>query len=160
MAFDTAFGSTLAISTTATNTTDTANQAAFESLAYTAIGEVESIGAMGDSYTPVTFTDLATGRVRKRKGSADAGDVQVVVAFDGADAGQTAVRTALASQGNAYAFRRQFNDGSDGSPSAPTTEYAVGYVMSGPIEVGSTDNVIRQTFTIAIDGAIVTVAAV
>jgi hypothetical protein len=159
MAFNTAFGSTLAISTT-TTTSATDTQAEFEALAYTAIGEIESVGDLGDTFQAVTFTALGDGRVRKLKGTADAGDLTVTVAFDSTDTGQDAMRTALASQSNQYAFRLQVADGSSGSPSAPSTQFFLGRVMSGSINVGDANNVVRQTFTIGIDSPIILVDAV
>lgn len=159
MAFNTAFGSTLAISTT-TTTSVTDTQGEFEALAYTAVGEIESLGDLGDSYQPVTFVSLADGRTRKLKGTADAGDLTVTVAFDSADAGQDLMRTALADQSGLYAFRVQVADGSSGSPSAPTTQFFLGRVMSGSINVGDANNVVRQTFGIGIDSAIILVDAV
>lgn len=159
MAFNTAAGSTLAISTTTTTADDTTSQANFEALAYTPVGEVEEIPQFGDETQIVEFIALANSRVRKRKGSKNAGNLTIPVAFDSADTGQDAMRTAAAAN-SAYAFRIQLNDGSDGSPSAPTTLFFVAYVTSDPINPGNVDNVVRQSFTLAIDSAIILVDAV
>lgn len=159
MAVDTSFGATLAISS-ATTTTATDTQAEFEVLSYTAVGEVESIGAFGDTYQDVTFTALGDSRTRHFKGTVDAGTFTATVGFDAADSGQDALMTALADQDGIYAFRVQGGDGSTGSPSAPTTLYFLGRVMAAPLNIGGSNNIVRRDVSISIISAIIQVDAV
>lgn len=134
-------------------------QAEFEALSYTLVGEIEDIGEFGDRVNPVNFTALGDSRVRKFKGSRDAGNITMTVGFDPSDAGQSAIETALAADGN-YAVRISLGDTGTGSPSNPTTFYFLGKVMSYTTNIGSADNVVRSTVEVAIDSAIVRVAAV
>jgi len=157
MTVNTAAGSKLFIGPVVDSDTDT--QGEFEGLAYTEIGEIENFGELGDEAQSVTFTSVGDRRVRKFKGSFDAGTMSLTIGFDGADAGQTALRSALASQKD-YAIKLELNDGSDGSPSSPTTFYFRGKVMSRRIQVGDANNVVRATVAIGVNSEIVEVAAV
>ncbi|EPM82047.1 hypothetical protein A260_28286, partial [Pseudomonas syringae pv. actinidiae ICMP 19068] len=58
---------------------------------YVDVGEIEDLGEFGDTFSSVTFTSLKDGRVRKYKGTADAGDMTLTVGLDNGDAGQKAV---------------------------------------------------------------------
>lgn len=154
MGVNTNFGSTLAISsTTTTSATDTL--AEFQALTYTAVGSIESIGDFGDSYADVPFNGLSDGRVQHFKGSADAGTFTLTVGFDAADTGQDALMSALADVTGIYAFRVQIGDASSGSPSAPTTQFFLGRVMSAPMSIGAANNITKRNVTIGIISAII-----
>lgn len=68
--------------------------AEFDALSYTEIKKVQSIGEFGDEAKTVTSEDIGDARVRKAKGSRDAGQFEMTVSHDPSDAGQTAVRAA------------------------------------------------------------------
>lgn len=119
----------------------------FQSDTYTEVGSIEDLGEFGDAFNAVTFTSLGDGRVRKLKGTKDAGDMTLVVAFDAGDAGQTAlVAAANDTSSDGYNCKVELNDG--------TTFYFRAQVMGARITVGAADNVIRRNVTIAIDSAV------
>ena len=66
----------------------TEDQAGYEALSWTAIGEVTSIGEAGGTAQVQTFTPVGSGIVNKRKGSIDYGTQSLQISKDAADAGQ------------------------------------------------------------------------
>ena len=153
MTVQTAAASTLAIGTT----TSATNQSEFEADTYATVGEVEDLGEFGDEAEEVTFTSLNDRRTRKFKGSFNAGTITAVAGFDSNDAGQDAMIAAFASDFD-YNFRVQLNDNITGG-GTPTTMYFRGKVMSKRRNVGNVSNVVRQTFMVGINSAIIEVAA-
>lgn len=125
------------------------------------VGEIEDLNEFGDEVNPVTFTALADQRVRKFKGSYDAGTMSLTLGFDGDDQGQSDMADALADSTSAnYLFKVEFNDDpDDGADSAPSKRYFSGKVMSMRENVGSVDNIIRANVNIGIDTEVVKVAA-
>lgn len=156
MGVQTAAGSSFSIGP---QNTSAADQSAYEALTYSLVGEVESISDFGDAYNSVTFTSLNDRRVRKIKGSADAGTITITIGHDSADTGQSDLETALASDED-YAFKVQLDDEGTGSPSNDTTFYFRGKVMSARTNPGDAENIVRVTAEVAINSAIVKVAAV
>lgn len=149
---------TAALSTLAIGTTTVVNnQADYEADSYAAVGEVEDLGEFGDTAEEITFTSLADRRVRKFKGSFNAGTLTVTVGKDTSDSGQAAMIAAFASDDD-YNFRVQLNDTPVGG-TTPTTLYFSGKVMSIPNNVGNVSNVVRQMFTVGINTEILEVAA-
>jgi hypothetical protein len=138
MAVMTSAGSTLALSAVLPATYDAAG---FNALTWTNIGEVTNLGDLGKEYTLVTYTPLASRRVQKLKGSYNQGSMQLELARDTADAGQTALRTARDSD-NAYAFRLTLQNG--------TKLYFTGVVMGYKTSVGSTDQITSASATLEI----------
>ncbi|HFX1884970.1 TPA: hypothetical protein ACV5UF_006292 [Pseudomonas aeruginosa] len=137
-----------------------ATKTEYEADVYVEIGEVEELGEFGDTFSNVNFTALSDGRVRKYKGTADAGDMTLTVGLDNGDAGQLALKNAHAdrSKGN-YNIRITLNDGLPGDPSAeppvpavpPTTFYFGAKVMNNTVAAGSADNVVRRNVTLGIN---------
>lgn len=124
----------------------------FQADTYTEVGSIEDLGEFGDAFNAVTFTSLGDGRVRKLKGTKDAGDMTLVVAFDAGDAGQTAlVAAANDTSSDGYNCKVELNDM---GTTNPTTFYFRAQVMGARITVGAADNVIRRNVTIAIDSAV------
>lgn len=137
-------------------TTTPADAAAYAALTWTEIGLVESLSEYGDASTPVNFTSLGDGRVRKGKGSRDAGDMTITCGHDATDAGQQAL---VAAEGTnfRYPFKVEFpnklnDEGTD------EVHYFVGKVMSKRIGGASPNDVVRRSFVIAIDSALTEVA--
>lgn len=119
---------------------------------YVSVGEVESIGEFGDEVSAATFTALANRRVRKFKGTYDAGDIQLTVGFDSGDAGQTALNTALKDEGSTdYNFKIEFEDGD--------VFYFSGKVMSRRISAGSADEIVKANISIAIGTEVLEIPA-
>jgi hypothetical protein len=135
------------INTTAADETD------YGALSYTEIGEVESIGEFGDQASTITFTSLGDARVRKRKGVRDAGDLSVVCANDPLDAGQIAAIAAQTTE-NTYAFKVTLADAADGNDT-DSTFYFRALVASSRLNVGAANEMIKRTFNLLIDSAIV-----
>ncbi|OHV17543.1 hypothetical protein BK022_04980 [Methylorubrum extorquens] len=149
----TATGARIFIGPVAPPTTDT--EAEFEALTWTEIGLVESLGEFGDESNAVNFASLGDGRQRKAKGVRDAGNLALTVARDPTDPGQDALIAAEATN-NKYAFKVTYPDRltPTGDDSA---DYFRALVMSKRSNVGSADNVIRRSFTLGIDSAIISV---
>lgn len=128
---------------------------------FTEVGEIEDLGEFGDTFSSVTFTSLKDGRVRKYKGTADAGDLTLVVGLDNGDAGQAKVALAHKDRSKGdYNIKITLNDGDSSAtptPIAPTTFYMRGKVMNNTVAPGSADNVVRRNITIGINSDILEV---
>jgi hypothetical protein len=124
---------------------------------YTAVGEVETYGEFGDESSVVTFASVGDGRVRKAKGARDAGVLPLTVAHDPLDAGQAALEAAELTNFE-YAFKITLPD----APSdlyTNTIIYFRGVVMSKRKNVGGNDNVVRNTYNIAVNSELFIVPA-
>lgn len=142
-------GTTLEIGPVAADSVNTAS--AYAALTpYVLVTGVESYGDIGDEQAPITFNEVGSGRISKAKGSSDAGTLAVVTAYLPTDQGQIAMEAAQASKMN-YAFRLTYPDGSK--------QYFRGLVMSKRRNLGTADNVLKRTFNVGINSALVDVAA-
>lgn len=107
---------------------------------YVEIGEIEDLGEFGDTFSSVTFTSLKDGRVRKYKGTADAGDMTLTVGLDNGDAGQKAVKVAHKDRSKGdYNIKVTLNDGDATATPAvlPTTFYFRVKVMNNTVAPGA-----------------------
>lgn len=155
MAVQTAAGSKIYIGTT----TPASTQEDYEEDSFTEIGEVESIGEFGDQANEITFTSLNDRRVRKFKGSFNAGTIQMVVGRDPSNAGQADIVEAMASDED-FNFKVTLNDAPDsGANPAPTTFYFRGKVMSYTANIGDAENVVRSSIAIGINSEILEIPA-
>lgn len=161
MTVSTAVGAKIYIS----NATSTAtSQANFEAETYIEIEQTESIGDFGDTTNPVTFIGLGDARVQKKKGSSDAGTLNVVMAFnEAADGspitGQFQLLTAANdTTSNNYAFKITLNDATTGSPlGTDTTFYFLGQVGTFVRSAPGADEILRVSSEVRINSAITTV---
>lgn len=129
----------------------------YEADTYVQVGEIEDLGEFGDTFSSVNFTSLENGRVRKYKGTADAGDLTLTIGLDNGDAGQNAIKTAHKDRSKGdYNIKITLNDGDpDASPViTPTTFYLRGKVMNNTVAPGAADNVVRRNVTIGINSEI------
>lgn len=151
MTINTAAGSKFYIGTTAAidETSEVTAIADFEADTYEEVGEVEDLGEIGDEATEVTFTALGNRRVRKLKGSYNAGNVTAMCGDDPADAGQDDMLAAFASDLD-FNFKITLNDQLTLS-GTPTTMYFRGKVMSKRRNIGSVNNVVRRSFLTGIN---------
>lgn len=133
--------------------TDSAIITAAEALTWTEIGEAEDLGEFGDEASEITFTALSNRRVRKFKGTYNAGTITCQVGSDPSDAGQAAMIAAFASDLD-YPFKVELNDQLTVG-GTPTILYFIGKVMSKRRNVGNVENVVRQNFPIGINSKIV-----
>lgn len=133
-------------------TTAAATTTAYAALAWTEIKEVESFPAFGDSASLISFKSLGDGRVRKRKGSRDAGQVSFNCAHDPLDAGQLAV---VAAEGTkfAYAFKVQLEDSADANDT-DSVFYFHALVSEFKIQPGAVDDIIKRVAKLEIDTAV------
>jgi hypothetical protein len=129
----------------------------FEAVDWTEINEVEDIGEFGVEGSEQTFLSLKDGYVRKLKGSLNSGTVEVKCARDPSDSGQNLAREA-AGDWSKYPVKIELND-----KPTPTGENTIYYmrviVMSAKSDYGNADNIVRTTFNLSIDGAILELPA-
>lgn len=137
------------------STVDTATE--YAALTWVEVLEVEDLGSFGDTSSEVTFTSLKDGRVRKFKGSRNAGNMALVCGHDPVDTGQIAMVAAEADNRFEYAFKVTLNNEVT-SGGTEEINYFRGRVMSKDKTVGSVDNILRRNFSIAINSAITEVA--
>jgi hypothetical protein len=124
---------------------------------WTEVGEVVDLGEFGRKYNKVEVKSLSTRGVRKAKGSYDDGAISLGIHADDADAGQTALRTAL-DDDTPYNFKIEENDAPSGG--TPTTSKFKALVMSMPKTIGSGDNTVDYKVDIEIiSGSIVVTEA-
>ncbi len=150
MTIRTAAQSTISIGTT----TAASTLQEYEADTYVEIGEVEDLGEFGDQANEVTFTAVGDARVRRLKGSRDAGTISLVVARDADDTGQQALKDALGTDSE-YSLKIEGNDAPAGG--TPSTFYMRVLVMSAKNNYGSVDNVVRTTYALAINSEILEV---
>lgn len=151
----TASGAKVFIGPVTTSATDTASE--YAALTYTEIGLVETLGEFGDEAASVNFTALNDARVRKAKGSRNAGTLALTIGRDPTDPGQIALEAAQATNFK-YAFKVVYPDRPNPT-GTDTIEYFRALVMSNRRNVGNADNVIRVAYPLDIDSPITTVPA-
>lgn len=89
MAFMTYIGAAIAVSAATPATIDAAG---FGALTYTSVGHITEWGEVGDSAEDTSETTLA-GRTFHANGALDGGAVPFTILIDGANSGQTILRT-------------------------------------------------------------------
>lgn len=141
-------GSSLAISSGLPATED---QAGYEALSFTTIGEVTNIGTIGRVYNQTTHQPLAERRMIKLRGSYDNGTLDVQMAYVD-DAGQTLVQANIDDTTDPnYSFKLTDKRGS--------VKYFQGLVISNAPTYGAADDVITAATSIGVNSDIVDVAA-
>lgn len=153
MTIKSAAGAKIYIGTTAA----AANETQFAADTYTEIKEVEDLGELGDESEAITFAGLSEARVKKLKGARDAGTLVLVVGRDPLDAGQIAIKAAEKTSFE-YNFKIVANDAPD-ADHTNSVYYFRGLVMSARDNYGQQNNVVRTTFNIGINTAILEVPA-
>lgn len=123
---------------------------------YVEVKGVVDIGEFGDEAQIATIELVDGARVRKKKGTRDAGDVELVVARDPLDPGQIAFRAAQKTK-HAYAIRITANDAPEGG--TPTVHYLKAYVSSAKNRQGGANDFVQTVFTLAVDAEPLTVEA-
>jgi hypothetical protein len=154
MAVQTGAGTRISIGPTTAATTPTAYAALTP---WTEIGEVEDLGEFGDNVGLANFTALNNRRVRKFKTSFDAGDLQLTLGRDPADAGQVALAAAVAADAD-YAIRIELDD-----KPTPTGKNTVFYfhaaVTKLTTQVGNADAIVKGSVNMAINTTVLIVPA-
>jgi hypothetical protein len=142
-------GAKVSISSAGVDTSVIDTTSEFAALTYTEIKKTQSIGDFGDTANMISFTDLSASRVLKLKGSRDAGELQITVAYVADDPGQIAVIAAEKTKNN-YGFKIELNDKGPGSGSVNSIFYFAGPVNSAAISVGEADAVVTMTISVPI----------
>lgn len=89
----------------------TYNEAGYDALTFTKIGEITDGGSHGRTYAVVNHNPIDTRGTQKYKGSFNEGQKTIQLAVDPEDAGQLIVKTAL-DDDSPYAFCVTYQDGS------------------------------------------------
>lgn len=128
----------------------TFDEAGYAELTYTECGYVTNIPEFGETYNINTINVLGSRIVIKTKGSVDPGSIGVEMARVPGDAGQAILNTAR-SDDRSYTFKVTISDDFTPVTGHPSTAYFTGKVSGYPFNIGTSDNTIMSTVTIAID---------
>lgn len=119
----------------------TFNQAGYQALAFTTIGEITDFGEFGREYNLVTHNPVGNRSTQKYKGSFNEGSITLQLGLDTDDAGQILAKAALLSDANfAFLVQTQNND----------RYYFQAQVMSFKVGVGSVDQITAATIMVEI----------
>jgi len=124
------------------------------------IGEVSNLGEFGDVFENVTFQALSANRVKKTKGTANAGDISLEMGHDPDDLGQAALKSANDDTSSiAYNFKVEFTDAPN-TPSGetPTLVTFKALVMGYRYNIGAANNTITVSSTLGITTALTVTA--
>jgi hypothetical protein len=125
----------------------------FQSDTYSQVGEIESFDAFGDTAAEIKFESLSDNRVQKVAGIRDAGEVELTLAYDPSDSGQTALIAAFdGNLGDPYNFKAELSDPltSGAGPHHGTQFFWKGVVLSKQFEAGSNKDVVKLKVKISI----------
>lgn len=139
-------GSTVSVAAAVPETSRTAS--AYVSLAYTAIGGVETFSDHGPEGAVASHTPLATGITRQLKGAINPGNITITCADDPLDAGQIAMIAAAGTR-RLYPLKIVAADGADSNDTDTAVYFGV-RVLSAKAMRGA-DGVSKRTFVCAID---------
>lgn len=129
----------------------TYDQAGFEALSYTTVGEVTDLGEYGPTFETVTHNPLATKRTVKRKGTVNDGALTMQIGRDPSDAGQTILIDGVdgANEDQVHSHKVTLQDG--------TVQYFTGQIYSYTTNIGSANQIVGASVTVELDNEIVEV---
>lgn len=139
-------GTSLFVSAASPATYDTAG---FAALSYTEVGEVESLGEFGGSAQITPFTPLATGIVKKRKGSINYGTASASIGRLASDAGQAILKDGF-DGANKYVVHSFKVVNSDGA-----IAYFTGMISSFVTVTNDANNVTKVNCNIELDNKVI-----
>lgn len=122
MSVNTSAGTTLHICATPPTTFDAAG---YTALVWVPVGEVVDPGEFGRKYATVTHNPVATRGTQKFKGSFNEGTMNLKLALDDADAGQTLLRAAVLADA-AYSFKVTLPSGRKFNFQAMAMDFSIG----------------------------------
>ena len=154
MSFTPSNGTRLFIGGPVAETVDTVTE--YAALTWTEVQGLKSVGAFGDTATPVTSKWLNRNREFKKKGTFDGGSPAFVVDMIQDDPGQMLVEAALADPSD-YAFKIEIPN-RPGASGKNGLRYFSGQVMSFPEEIGAADSPITSTFGVGVNTPVLKVA--
>ncbi len=133
----------------------TFNEAGYEALTFTAVGEVTDMGEFGREYALVTHNPIDTRGTQKFKGSFNEGTMSLTLGLDNDDAGQVLMIAASLSDAD-YSVKVEIQDG--------TVYYFQAKVMMFKVGVNNVDSITTATSTLELTTnsagvGIITVAA-
>jgi len=134
----------------------TTDAASFALDTYKLIANVEDMGEAGSEAEIIVGKFVDQDYVRKLKGSRDNGTMAIVAGRDPFDDGQIALRAAEKSY-HAYNFKVELNDAPAGGVN--TRFYFKAIVASARTSMGGADDIVKDTFALAISGAMFEVPA-
>ncbi|MDR7147057.1 hypothetical protein [Rhizobium sp. BE258] len=131
----------------------------FSAVTWVEIGQLESIGTFGDTAAEITFDNIGLGRTQKLRGNKNAGNMELVMGIDAADAGQIALLAAFNTNYD-YAFKVEFTDkpNTGASPKNSTRQF-IGKVMSASEALDTANSVAKMTASIGVNSNVVRTAA-
>lgn len=147
---------TFSISTTSTDPA-TFDASGYGALTFEQACPMQSFGAFGTSFNPVTFENLCSGLLEKLKGTRDNGDMEVVLGYDDTDGSFDYLTTAVNDTSTAnWHFKITFpNKQSSGGTDA--IFYFSGKVMTDIKTLAGANDVVTRNVTVGIETAIVNV---
>lgn len=155
MGITTTANSKVSIGTTTAFTT----AVAYAGDTWTLISNISDVGEAGSEAEIVVGKYIDQAYTRKLKGSRDNGSLELVVARDSFDTGYAALLAAEATSFG-YNFKIELNDKpAAGASPKNSFFYFNAIVASRKNNFGDADNIVSTTFSLAISGAIIEVAA-
>lgn len=136
MTVRTSAGTTIGISATVPASF---NQAGYEALSFTTIGEVTDLGEFGREFALVTHNPLGSRGTVKKKGSFNEGSISMQLGLDTDDAGQILAKAASLSD-NDYSFQVTTQNGD--------IYWFQAQVMSFKVNIGSVDQITTASVTL------------
>ena len=136
------------------------NAAGMAALTWVQVSGVGNFGETGNTTNILTYDTWDDSVVRKAKGMTNAGDPEVEVARDPADAGQILMQTAAAGNFN-WGFKVEGNDApNDNAESEPTIRYNRGLVVGPRNPNGRNEDFDLDVYSLGLQMKQITVAPV
>jgi hypothetical protein len=117
----------------------TFDDAGYDALTFTSIGQVTDWTPGGQVYNVVTSNPIAQRSTDKYKGTFNNGADSITINRDDDDAGQVLVLAALAADTD-YSFKVEYRDG--------TMDYFTGKVVSFDTVAGGADSIVQRTISL------------
>lgn len=123
--------------------------AAYQALTWVEIGKVYDLGEFGDVQEAIENKTIGESRLTRLKGSTDGGTIDLIVNRDPVDAGQLALSVASKLDFD-HNFKMILPDKL--APAGKGTEfYLRAAVLGGRVSFGEADNVVRTTWSLAVN---------
>ena len=130
----------------------TFDEAGYEALTFTEVGEITDMGEFGRVYADITHKPINTRQTFHFKGGYDDGGLALTLGFAPGDSGQALLLGFLDSDEN-LSVKLEFNDNPGGTNN--TIYYFPAKVMSAPKQIGNVDSITGATINLMINGDIV-----
>jgi len=137
-------------------TGDLTDEATWDSVEWTEIGEVTELPEFGRAYQVIEHNPLATRRTNKRKGSYNEGSTTLQMARAPGDDGQSALADALDSD-DTFPMKVEEDDAPDGG--TPTTLYFGVQVTSYTINYGTVNQIKMSAAALELDTDVLEIEA-